>query len=228
MFSAHIYQCKMVFYSLLQNALEALVNFVPDSQCKNVLRTIQRYVTLFIRTHNVKLAINIDKNEYKVFEIEDFLTHEQCDSIIENSIKKGLIDSPIVDDRGMQVIDLEIRQSKQAWLVDTGNTAVEQFSVKVEQLTRLPKANQEDLQVVSYTPSGFYRHHYDASFHPDVVRRMNHGCGPRIYTLLVYLNDDFQGGETEFMILKKRVQPKKGKAIFFQNIDDALDLIPES
>jgi len=218
----------MLFYSLLQNSLEALVNVVPDSSLKNVLRTVQRYVTLFIRTHNIKLAINIDKNEYQVFELDDFLTDEHCDSIVGNAKEKGLIDSPIVDDRGMQVIDIEIRQSKQAWLVDSGNISVQQFSERVEALTGLPRSHQEDLQVVSYSPSGFYRHHYDASFHPEVLRRMNNGCGPRVYTLLVYLNDDFEGGETEFMILKKKVLPKKGKAIFFQNLDDALDLIPES
>jgi len=32
---------------------------------------------------------------------------------------------------------------------------------------------------------------------------------------LVYLNDEFEGGETEFLFCKKRVKPKKGSVVLF-------------
>jgi hypothetical protein len=38
--------------------------------------------------------------------------------------------------------------------------------------------------------------------------------------LIIYLNDDFEGGETEFPELKLKIKPVKGKGILFHNTDD--------
>jgi prolyl 4-hydroxylase len=45
---------------------------------------------------------------------------------------------------------------------------------------------------------------------------------------LIYLNDDFEGGETDFILANRTIIPKKGKAILFYNVDINLTLIPES
>lgn len=37
----------------------------------------------------------------------------------------------------------------------------------------------------------------------------------RELTWMVYLNDDFEGGETEFLYQKRRLQPKKGTVVIF-------------
>lgn len=37
----------------------------------------------------------------------------------------------------------------------------------------------------------------------------------RVMTYLVYLNDDFEGGETEFLYQQHREKPKKGKLVLF-------------
>ena len=39
-------------------------------------------------------------------------------------------------------------------------------------------------------------------------------------TLLVYLNDEFTGGETDFPAIQFTVRPKRGKAILFWNTDE--------
>jgi hypothetical protein len=44
--------------------------------------------------------------------------------------------------------------------------------------------------------------------------------GQRVATALVYLNDDFEGAETEFPILALKWKGRKGDAIFFWNVDD--------
>jgi prolyl 4-hydroxylase len=46
---------------------------------------------------------------------------------------------------------------------------------------------------------------------------MDGSSGPRIYTYLIYLNDDYEGGETAFPKLNIAVKPKKGKCVVFQN-----------
>jgi hypothetical protein len=61
------------------------------------------------------------------------------------------------------------------------------------------------MQLIRYTSGGQYAPHVDV------------GCGlnDRTYTILCYLNDDFEGGSTYFPHLNCRVQPKSGRAILF-------------
>ena len=49
--------------------------------------------------------------------------------------------------------------------------------------------------------------------------------GPRIYTILMYLNDDFQEGETEFPNLNKKFKLSTGNAIFFHNLDNKKEMV---
>ena len=50
--------------------------------------------------------------------------------------------------------------------------------------------------------------------------RVNGDNGPRLLTVLFYLNDDFEGGETIFPKINKVVKPQKGKAVIFRNVDN--------
>lgn len=59
--------------------------------------------------------------------------------------------------------------------------------------------------VVRYSPGGFY------VTHSDIVP----GADYRYFTLLCYLNDDFEGGRTSFPSLNHSVEPRAGKALLF-------------
>ena len=48
--------------------------------------------------------------------------------------------------------------------------------------------------------------------HVDIT---SHEGGKRFLIMMVYLNDDFEGGETEFPVLGDKVKPKKGKLLVF-------------
>ena len=69
----------------------------------------------------------------------------------------------------------------------------------------------EPLHILRYRPGQQYRPHHDA-----------HGFGPveqrRIATALLYLNDDYEGGETEFPQLGFRVQAGAGDLLIFHNL----------
>lgn len=53
---------------------------------------------------------------------------------------------------------------------------------------------------------GFHNWHYENS-------RL--GYCSRYFVVQAYLNDDFEGGETEFLYLNKRINAKKGRVIIF-------------
>ena len=48
---------------------------------------------------------------------------------------------------------------------------------------------------------------------------MNKNSGHRIRTILIWLNDDFKGGGTEFPNLNKVFYPKKYNALMFYPLD---------
>jgi predicted 2-oxoglutarate/Fe(II)-dependent dioxygenase YbiX len=62
-----------------------------------------------------------------------------------------------------------------------------------------------DTHIVRYTPGGFYVAHADGGL----------DLSNRYFTVLCYLNDDFQGGRTSFPLFSYSVTPQKGKTILF-------------
>jgi hypothetical protein len=216
---------KRIPLKYVQYLLEFLNKYIPNYISKSLIKKYETWTT----TLNIKVATNTEKyKDYKVFEIENFLSDEECDSIIKLAKHKGLIQSTIINDHGKNIIDLNTRKSHQSWLEDSDNDIIKRLSIAVSKITNIPVEHQEHLQVVSYEPSNYYKPHFDASYHPKILPIMNCGFGPRLYTLIIYLNNDFEGGETEFPKIGLKIKPEKGKAILFQNIDDNFDLIPES
>jgi hypothetical protein len=70
-----------------------------------------------------------------------------------------------------------------------------------------------------YLPGQTFAPHHDYldDSLPGYVREVaDHG--QRILTFLLYLNDDFAGGETEFPLAGIRHKGRKGDALFFWNV----------
>jgi hypothetical protein len=81
--------------------------------------------------------------------------------------------------------------------------------------------------VLQYAVGQEFQPHFDIVINPDAPdyeERLAAG-GQRVVTFLVYLNDDYEGGETEFPVLGARWKGRKGEALFFWNVqpDGALD-----
>ncbi len=82
----------------------------------------------------------------------------------------------------------------------------------------VPVGALENSQVLHYeTGQQFTRHvdYLDPAL-PDVAER-----GQRIVTFLIYLNADFDGGETDFPRLAVRYKGGPGAALYFANLDGA-------
>jgi prolyl 4-hydroxylase len=77
---------------------------------------------------------------------------------------------------------------------------------------RVPVSHIEGLQVVRYHPGQKYDAHNDWFHHEKIDNQ-------RYKTILIYLNDDFEGGSTDFVhsSVDKKVNPKKGDALYWHN-----------
>lgn len=200
------------------------------------------FITLIIYLFTKKLKYNsndVDKfvnslkkekikiKDYEIIKYYDVLTDDECNSIIKNS-KKDLKESIVYKDGfTKKEADPNIRISKTAWLNKDTTTENELRKIidKLENIstfiTKLPVVNQEEIQVVNYEKGGYYNPHYDACNSKDINSKinMNGSSGQRVYTFLIYLNDNLEGGSTYFTKIDKHIKPKKGMGILFRNIN---------
>jgi prolyl 4-hydroxylase len=68
----------------------------------------------------------------------------------------------------------------------------------------------EPLQILRYRPGGEYKPHFDSI--PGEANQ-------RIWTIIVWLTEDYEGGETWFMTPKLALKGQTGDAILFRNAD---------
>ena len=71
----------------------------------------------------------------------------------------------------------------------------------------------EPLTILRYQPGQQYRPHHDA--HGAAAGTLRH------WTALIWLNDDYQGGETDFPDIGVRVKGGVGDLLLFRNVTDA-------
>lgn len=86
---------------------------------------------------------------------------------------------------------------------------------KISALTRLPAFAMEPPQILHYAPGQELKPHYDHVGSADSYQ------GERIATFLLYLNDDYEGGELEFPKVGIQHRGRRGDAVFFANVDHA-------
>ena len=139
--------------------------------------------------------------------IRNFISEDERQYIMKTA-EKNLEISTVTED---MTVDKKIRDSETAWLELT-DPVVKRLAERCISLTDRPLINCESLQVVRYKEGGKYKPHHDAF--NDI------GCNKRMYTVILALNDDYEGGETEFPNLGKEYKLKAGDALFFHTLDN--------
>jgi prolyl 4-hydroxylase len=78
----------------------------------------------------------------------------------------------------------------------------------------------ETSQILHYDPGQAFAPHFDW-LDPESAAAEIAARGQRIATVLVYLNDDFDGGETDFPRLSLAHRGREGDGFYFANLDAA-------
>ena len=177
--------------------------------------------------------IHVDELDYDIEEIPNFISYEECDKIIEMS-KSKLVPS-LVYTGNKDLFITENRKSNQCWLDESTSKIPEdiiflkKISDKIKDYTNTHNKYHEQFQVVNYGHGGFFIPHHDAcDGNISYCERMNKNNGPRYITLMIYLNDNFEGGETIFPSINKKIKPEKGKAVIFRNVNAKGNIIKQS
>jgi prolyl 4-hydroxylase len=115
----------------------------------------------------------------------------------------------VVDNRTGRQIQNPVRTSDGAgfpWPLE--NPAVHALNRRIAAISGTAVDQGEPLQVLRYRPGQEYKSHVDAIPGFD---------NQRFLTMLVYLNDNYKGGETRFVKTGLSVKGRKGDALLFRN-----------
>ena len=142
----------------------------------------------------------------------------ECDYLIE--APKPAFQPSLVDDGTGRYIRDTIRTSDGTtfhWLIE--DPAVHALNRRLAALSGTRPEQGESLYILRYAPGQQYHPHMDWDLLPN----------PRIMTALVYLNEDYQGGETLFVKTGLKVRGRKGDVLVFrsQAPDGGADLLSE-
>ncbi|MFT9596512.1 2OG-Fe(II) oxygenase [Mesobacillus sp.] len=173
--------------------------------------TIFNHIGNKIKTDDREINIIARMEEPLIVILGNVLSDEECDELMKLS-KDKLQRSKIGNTREVD----QLRTSSSTFIEDGENDIVARVEKRISQIMNIPNEHGEGLQILNYKIGQEYKAHFDF-FSSNV-------SNPRISTLVMYLNDVEQGGETYFPKLNFSVSPQKGMAVYFEYFYDNQDL----
>ena len=151
---------------------------------------------------------------------DGFLESAQCDWLIERA--RGRIAPARVYDPGSGdgVESSDRSNGTTVFHLIESDVVMALVRERIARAAGIASANFEELAILHYETGQEFRRHVDFldpenPAHATVIAER----GQRVATFLIYLNDGFDGGETEFPRLDLRFRGRKGDAILFWNAD---------
>ena len=160
-------------------------------------KTIFNHKGSVVRTSDgQEITLNILKSNPLVVKLSNVLTDDECDTLISMSKDKGMTK--------VEGNDLFVGDSATT-VFDVGeNDFIKKLEARFSEIMCVPVERGVGLQTTLYGVDGELKEHLDS--------KMKN-------TLIMYLNDTEEGGETNFSRLNLSIAPKKGTAVYFESID---------
>lgn len=157
--------------------------------------------------------MQVDQLNEKVFTISDVFTPEECEHYIDFTEKIGYQPAPVTTPWGPEMMP-DVRNNERVMFDDQNLTASLWKKLKPLIPARLNNARavglNERCRFYKYHPGQEFKEHKDGHFRRNTQE-------VSLLTLLVYLNDDFKGGETFFRKMDINFVPKLGSALIFEH-----------
>lgn len=173
---------------------------------------------------DVKVLMRCERPQVIVF--GDVLAPDECGEMIERSRHRLKRSTTVNPDTGKEDV-IRNRTSEGIWFQRGEDAFIERIDQRIASLMNWPVENGEGLQILHYNTTGEYRPHFDY-FPPDQPGSAVHTArgGQRVATLIVYLNDVPDGGETIFPEVGMSVAGKQGGAVYFRYLNGLRQLDP--
>lgn len=180
--------------------------------------------------------------EPRAFVYHNFLSKDECEYLIDLA-KPHMQKSTVVDEKTGKSKDSRVRTSSGTFLPRGRDKIIRAIEKRIADFTFIPVEHGEGLQVLHYEVGQKYEPHFD--YFLDEFNTVN--GGQRIATVLMYLSDVEEGGETVFPSAKGNfstvqywnelsecgkgglsARPKMGDALLFWSMKPDATLDPSS
>ena len=170
----------------------------------NIIQVGDRAVTVLARLTKPEVLV-----------LSNVLSDDECLELMRRSEVK-LARSTTIDPQTGQEIVVESQSSSGTFFHLSEDDFIARIDQRLAELLRWPVDHGEGLQILRYQVGGEYRPHFDY-FPPGDSGSGPHVAqgGQRIGTLVMYLNDVDDGGETIFPEIGLSVVPRRGHAVYF-------------
>jgi prolyl 4-hydroxylase len=185
------------------SAVNPIPSIKADSKSTFIIEGHQFTIQAIFKTPNIVLFSN-------------FLSPTECATLIALSTPKLTPSMGMALDTGASELS-NSRTSHGTFFHRAENDTVTRIEDRISKVLNFPVTHGEGLQVLKYDVGQQYLPHYD--YFIDEAKATRPG-GPRVGTLLMYLNTPDAGGATTFPNLGLDIQPVAGNAVFFSYPDD--------
>lgn len=159
------------------------------------------------------MGVLLDFSAPMAWTVPDVLGRDECRALIARIEGLGCVPAPITTGAGF-VMRPDIRNNTRV-VIDDAALAGDLFRRIAAQVPAVlagcdvVSAN-ERLRCYRYERGQRFAPHYDGAFVRNAAEMSR-------LTFMVYLNDDFTGGATNFLDLEKCIEPRAGMALLFQH-----------
>lgn len=164
-------------------------------------------------------SIDLINSDPEILIHKNFLHSSQCKNLIKSAkpkLKRALVE----DENGVRVSKgrtnktsfLDKNDSKEIQYIE--DYLLKNYSVRPNNLTRM--------QVLKYKKNDKYVPHFDG-YEKNLIK--SKFGKQRFLTFIIYLSDDFVGGETAFPLLDINIKPTTGDLLIFRNCFNSTNFI---
>lgn len=209
-----VYRHFKIHYGLTEKEIDQLVKL-----CSFKSKPQKIDYSYFYNLKN-NLPVEVKQIQYpftQIYILDNFLDQQVCEDLIQvlvNKFKPSCVSNSddielVTSHRTSQTADLHSNEAPYCAGLDK----------KFCDVLKINKMLGETIQCQQYEIGQYYKVHHD--FYDIFTKEhkiYTEWMGQRTWTLLCYLNDVEEGGETNFPKLKLKIKPKAGRLVIWNNL----------
>ncbi|HVW68383.1 MAG TPA: 2OG-Fe(II) oxygenase [Steroidobacteraceae bacterium] len=180
-------------------------NEAPRIARGNLLRTTDREIPVLLRYEKPIIVV-----------LERVFSDEECAQLIELARPRLRLSTVVDPQTGANTV-ANYRNSEGMFFRLGETPLIERLDQRVSEIMNCPVVHGEGLQVLRYGVGGHTAPHFDFLIPSNPTNEASvKRSGQRHSTLIIYLSDVAQGGETVFPEVGLSVSPRRGNALYFE------------
>jgi prolyl 4-hydroxylase len=155
----------------------------------------------------------------RIFAVKNFASPRMCDRLIELARPRLKAAQTFDPETGAGQYESSRNNSDCHLILPYSDLVLALVRARIAALIQMPPPFFEPPTMLHYKPGETFSPHYD--FLDDTKVGLSKEIaqnGQRVLTFLLYLNEGFEGGETEFPLIGVRYKGNKGDALCFWNV----------